>query len=567
MNKPLRNLTTIALMLAIGSLVFEHRATAAERKPALTIAFAGYGQLIKDLKALDQLSGHTKLAAQAEAAIELQTSGKGLAGLDKSRPWGVLVSLGDDNQPIVEGYLPATDVKKLLASVPALGEAPAANAKGDYEVPMGDKTMYIKPKGKWAVFSDNEETLGSAPAEPAPAIAELTSKYLLCVRGSVQNVPEASRDNAIKTVRGMLEFALAMQPAASEEQRAMMAANVKQIFKKLEMLSKQLDTLVIGLGLDESSKSLFLDFEVRAVDGTDLAKKFEGMKDLTTNFAGFVLPGAAMTMLSAAKTEDEDVAEAKATIANYKQNLDKLLEANEQLGDKRELAKKLLGDLLNVAEKTIELKKSDGAMAVVLGDNPALVFGAHIAEGKKLAETLKRLKEELAKDEPKVNDIVTLNAEEYEGVNFHLAKIPIPDPKAAEIFGETLQVTVGLSDSRLYFGAGKDPIAVIKKAMDASKESPDKSIDPADIVISAVPIAKFAAKVLGNDNPSEEAAKKGFAKAAKLLEKTDGKDHITITVKPIENGAGLRLNVESGVTKAILDSTIPGGGSDSSEGN
>ena len=48
-------------------------------------------------------------------------------------------------------------------------------------------------------------------------------------------------------------------------------------------------------------------------------------------------------------------------------------------------------------------------------------------------------------------------------------------------------------------------------------------------------------------------AKKNFAKAAALLAKSGGKDHITMTVKPIPNGATVRLNVESGIIKAILD--------------
>ncbi len=193
-------------------LVSAHRAAAADPKPALTIAFAGYDQLIDGLKALDQLSGHTKLAAKAEANIKSQTHGKGLAGLDKSRPWGVLVSLGENDQPVVQGYLPVTDLKKLLSSLPPPGgEAPAANANGVYEFPMGDRTVYVKQKDKWAVFSDNEETLDSAPADPTAALADLTKKYLLSVRGSVQNVPAASRENALKSLRGIVEFTLAMQ--------------------------------------------------------------------------------------------------------------------------------------------------------------------------------------------------------------------------------------------------------------------------------------------------------------------------------------------------------------------
>ena len=218
----------------------------------------------------------------------MQTNSKGLAGLDKSRPWGVLISVGEDSQPIVAG-LSSRHRREEAARFNSYagGEVPAANGKGVYEVPIGDKTVYVKQKGQWAVFSDHEETLESAPADPAPAIAELTTKYLLCVRGSVQNVPEASRENAIKSLRNILEFTLAMQPAASEEQRAMMTANFKQLFEKLEKLGKELDTLVIGVGLEPSNKSLFLDVDVRAVEGTDLAKKFEVMKDAKTDFAGF----------------------------------------------------------------------------------------------------------------------------------------------------------------------------------------------------------------------------------------------------------------------------------------
>ena len=99
-------------------------------------------------------------------------------------------------------------------------------------------------------------------------------------------------------------------------------------------------------------------------------------------------------------------------------------------------------------------------------------------------------------------EIIKLDAEKYEGVNFHVAKIPVPDPKAAEVFGETVQIVIGISPSSLYFGAGKDPIATIKKAIDASKASPGKAINPVDMVISATPIAKFFAKVIPADDPT-----------------------------------------------------------------
>jgi hypothetical protein len=564
-NKPLRNLTAMVVLLALGTLVSAQRAAAADPKPALTIAFASYDQVIGTLKALDELSGHTKLAATAEAALQMQTKGKGLAGLDKSRPWGVLVSLGENDLPVAQGYLPASDLKELMGTIPLPGGAPAANADGVYELPMGDKTIHVKQKGKWAVFADNEEALKSAVADPTSAIEELTKKYLVSVRGSVQSVPAASRENAIRSLRGILEFGLMMQQGGTEEQKAMMAANVKQLFAKLEKLSKELDTLVIGLGMDAQSKSLFLDFEASGVAGSDLCKKFETMKGAKTDFAGFAIPGAAMTMLSAGTTDDEDVAAAKQQLQSYKVNLDKLLDANEQLGDKRDLAKQLLGNVMDVLQKTIELKKNDAGMAVVLDDAPAMVLGLRIAEGGKLESTLKKLVEEISADQPQLKDIIKFDAEKYEGVNFHVAKIPIPDPKAAEILGSDgkVQVVIGINASTLYMGAGKDPVAVIKKVIDASKASPGKAIEPVDMVINGMAIAKFFAKVIPEENSNDAEAKKNFGKAADVLGKSGGKDHVTITLKPMANGATMRLNVESGVIKAIL-SLIPGSGGDGS---
>ena len=74
-----------------------------------------------------------------------------------------------------------------------------------------------------------------------------------------------------------------------------------------------------------------------------------------------------------------------------RRTVNKLLDSNDQLGDKRELAKQLLGDILDVVEKTVELKKSDAGMAVVLDDGPAAVVGVRIAEGVKLEGAIKKL--------------------------------------------------------------------------------------------------------------------------------------------------------------------------------
>ena len=106
----------------------------------------------------------------------------------------MLVAVGDSEEPIVQGYLPVSNLKELVGGIPIPGgDAPAPNAKGVYEIPSGGKTLYAKQKGQWAVLSDSEDSLNAAADDPTPQISDLAKKYLVAVRGNVQNVPLARR--------------------------------------------------------------------------------------------------------------------------------------------------------------------------------------------------------------------------------------------------------------------------------------------------------------------------------------------------------------------------------------
>ena len=557
MNKSLGKLSAM-LLLAVAGWLPAAKMSAADTKPALTIAFAGYDQLTADLKVIDKIDSRFGLAEKLEGFLQAATQGKKLAGLDKSRPWGVLVTVGESDEPVTQGYLPVSDLKQLIAGLPAPGGAPTPNDKGVYEIPSPTgQTLFAKQKGEWAILSDSEESINAAKDDPSSHISELAKKYLISVRGNVQNVPAARREQFLGAMKGLIQLALSAQPGNADQQ-AMQQASVKQMFDGVDKMSKELDTLVIGLGIDADSKSLFLDVETRAVDGTEMATKCAAMKDAKTNFAGFAVPGAAMTMVAAGTCSDDDVAQAKQMLDKLKTTATKQLEDNEDLSDKqKELGKQLLSDAFDVARQTVELKKSDAGLAVVLEDNPAMIAGWAIAAGEKLDTTFKKLAKEIISDKPELGSMVKINAETYEDVKFHVVTIPLPPADGVkEVFGDAIQVVVGISDSRLYIGAGKDPIAALKKAIAASKESPDKAITPMEMAISAGPIAKFIAKATPDTNPGDAQAKKVAGKIAEELAKMPGKDRLTMTVKPIENGAVMRLSVDPGVIKTIMQAAM-----------
>ncbi len=557
--KLLRISLAVALLLGLGMFVPAQRAAAEAPKPVLTVAFSGYDQLIANVKTIGEVSGRPGLAGMLEGLVAMGTQGKGLAGLDKARPWGVLVFLGENDQPTVQGYIPADDLKALMGVVPnpATGQPFAPDADGVYELPgNGGKTMYAAQKGKWGVVSDSKDGLKTAVADPTAMISDLAKKYLVGIRASIQNVPAATREKYLGMAKMVLDMASQQQPNESEEMFALRSNNMKQAFAKLTELSKELEELVIGLGVEAASNSIFLDFELKALDGTKAAAKMAKLKDAKSNLAGFVAQGAAMTMLSSGTSDDDDVAEAKKMLDKLRTTADKELDGNEDLSkEKKTLAKQLLGEALDVLTKTIESKVSDGGAVVVLDDKLAIAFGMKIVDGVKLEGVVKKLVKEVAADDANVGKMVKLDADKHEGINFHVVTVPVPDPEAAAIFGETVQIVIGLGENNIFLAAGKKPVDLLKQVIDDSKKTPDKAILPMEMVFSGLPIAQFVAKVVPDANAKEQAEK-----VAASLAKSPGKDKISLTAKSIPNGVSVRWNVEGGLIKAISEAAPGGGG-------
>jgi hypothetical protein len=547
----LGTIVTTLLLTALGISIAADCAAAEPPKPALTVAFAGYDQLTSNLKTIDQLDPHLGLVKKLEGYIGLVTKEKNLAGLDKSRPWGVLVTLGESDDPIIHGYVPVTDLKQLVASIPTPdGEALTPDANGVYEIDAEGRTIYAKQKGAWAIVCDNRDALDSAQADPTPQIADLAKKYLVAVRGDMRNVPADRRDNFFAALRNLVEFSLVAQ-GGSEEQQAMCRSLVKLGFDELETLKNGSDVVVAGLSMD---KSLHVDLEVNAIAGSDLAAKFAAMKDAKSDYAGFVLPGAAVTAVASGKIDDREAAQAKEIIDKFKVAVAAELDANDELAaDKRELAKQSLGEVLGVLQETIGLKKCDRGMALVLDDGPTIIAGATIAAGGKLDAAIRKLAKEIIADKPELDKRVKLDAETYDGLKFHVFTIPVSEPGAVEVFGQSVQLVVGLSESRFYIGAGKNPLELLKKAIAASKSNAGKPVLPLEMVVSAGSIAKFYAKAIPGNLPQLAQAKKLAEKLAEQLAKTPGQDRLRLTVKPIPGGAQVRLDVDPGAIRAIME--------------
>ncbi len=304
---------------------------------------------------------------------------------------------------------------------------------------------------------------------------------------------------------------------------------------------------MLGVTLDRQMNSSYLDLELTAQPGTNMAAELAATKPGKTDFAGLKIPGAAITLNVTSTLTDEDVARTKKSLDVIRASAQDGLKDQGLSQEQLDLAADMLNQLFDLVIKTIELKKTDYGMSVVLEPNAlTMAAGSIVADGTKLEDILKKLLAEAEKDEPDVAKMVKLNAETYKGVRFDTFSMPAPDPKLAALVGDTLDVVLGIGDKQVFIAAGRDAAKTLKEAIDKSQSEAGKEIPASQIVMSGLKIAKFVSAVADDDQ-----AKAVADKIAATLEQSGGKDHLTIVTGPIPNGARVRLELEEGILKAL----------------
>ncbi len=360
---------------------------------------------------------------------------------------------------------------------------------------------------------------------------------------------------------------LAINPGLEDDDEvAERLAVIEEPIKKALGAIDELDELLVGLKIDQTSNSAQLDYRLTAVAGSATAKKFAQVKAATTAMAGFLLPDAALTANWAVTLDDASVAAARKSLAAFGAATGKELDGSDELNkDQIQVAKQLLLDAIAVADKTLQGKKTDCGLALVLKPRATtLLFGSLIVDGDKLDNVFKRLVAEIGKDDPDTAKLVKLDADSQDGVHFHVATIPVTSPELTVVVGAKVEAVLGIGPDRLYVAVGQDALKQLKDAIAKSKAAAGKEIPPLRISLAAAPVAKFVAelqKTTGDNGDAE--AKAMVANIASTLEKTaGGKDHVTLTVTPVTNGLSARLEVEEGLLKlggGLMGPIGPGG--------
>ena len=184
-------LAVLAAAVLLASVPMASAQTAGGKaKPVAVISIASFDEWMGDIGFLGGLAGKADLATQADGMIKIFAND--LKGMDKSKPLGAVVSMGEGPQALV--FVPVTDLKDLLASIAGVTKQEAKDEGGGvFSMNAGPQKIFIKQKGDWAFVAQSVDQFADVPADPTTLLDGLKQGVR---RRSPRLHPKHSRSDA-----------------------------------------------------------------------------------------------------------------------------------------------------------------------------------------------------------------------------------------------------------------------------------------------------------------------------------------------------------------------------------
>jgi len=502
-------------------------------KPAVVVAMKGLNEMFDDLTAVAQWAG-----AADQVGFPLMLARGTTSKVDQNKPIGASLSfVNGDLKPLI--FMPVSDLQGLFTQVRDQVGSPKELEKGLYELQVGGQQMYVREGEGWAFMSNDKASLSKTPANPADMISDLTKKYDLAIQVNVQNIPNDLRQVAMTQIKAIMEQAAQNGADPLQEQ---MQANLQ---RQMTQLVDETDSITIGLAIDAKEQNISAEFAMTAKDGTDLAKTMALNNNLKSMFGGLVGQQAAMGLSVVSKMASEDIEQLMGSMKGMREQAMAMIDNAGELPDQatRDDMKSAVGMIMDSLEATLKGGTLDISTAINLDDDEfEMVAGGLLTDATKFESGVKKIVE-TAKTKFGF-DGAKLNVGSFQSVNFHTVSVPLngADENVQNIFGDNLEVTLGIGKDRMYVAIGEEGIKAIKKVIENAGSSKTETAIPMNMSLALAPILKFAA------NTSEDP---NVQRIADALAQTNGKDHVRITNRSVTRGSVFRLEIEQGVIKAI----------------
>ena len=527
------------LLLVLGLIGLPAVQAIAQVSPALVLSVGNPDRLLGDVSYLTRAAGLPEIGG-----LVTVMAGPYLEGLDTKKPAGLLVNF-QDAEPTGVAFIPVSNFESVRKKLEERNVKLEDMGGGLKKLTLR-RDVFVKEQGGWLFISDKASNLANVPQDPSQHLNGLELKYSLAAQINAKSIPPQLKELAVSRLQAEFERNLQRQVnGVPEKNRELVSQWRRRGFENLVALIKDVDQLTVGWGVDSQAGKTYLECNFSALEGTRLARQLASLQERKSAFAGFLLPGSAVTLHYSAAISPEEVESLTGMLKELRASA--LAQVDDDPGlpnpAARATVKESLGLLMDVLDTTLKKGQLDGGAAIVLSPGSVqFVAGGRVSDGTKVEEAARKLAD-VAKTRPQFPE-VKFDTENYKAVDLHTLSVPVPDREknARRLLGDRLDVVVGTGPESVYLAFGKECSGLLKKVIDLSAGGTGQTVLPASLNIALTPILELAASL--ENRPA-------VSMMADALKNSNGKDRVLVTARGVERGVIYRLEIEEGVLRLI----------------
>lgn len=531
-------LAGLMVALMFGSAHWSERVQAqseVESGPSVVVGLGSLDEQFSDTKHLMNAAGFGDMAMFVDAMTAGYTE-----GIDKTQPICLALYVRSaDEQPNVVGFIPVTDIESLLDSLADIPSIRIEENDDELRILMDDGTTFeVKQNEGFVVFSDDSDLLANAAATPDSLLEEHGAKYNFFVKIFGQQIPAEMREQAIDAIREGMEENM-------QDDSGSMDAWADAQMESLRSLIMETDEMVFGLDIDPDNGAIEIDVSMVGLPNSKMAKQAAAGAEATTKFAGFQADDATMFMGICSTIIEEDIPVVKQSLESARDTMVKELNDGGMSDEERAFVEDIITRMFDVFSETIDEGVMDmAAVGFMDADQFKIAGGARNANPQKFEGAIKDLAQELKDRAASEGVEVTTNFDSGNigDITLHTLAIQIPDDEVEmqEVFGDSLELVVGIGEDTCYMAIGQESEDLLRKSITGS-ESASSQLAASHGMIAIAPILEFVHRF------QQDEALLDVAESMKNA----GNDKIRVTGSYIPNGQIAHIEIQDGLLSAI----------------
>src|SRR5262245_7989277 len=386
----LRRCQQTAVLLAMALVLLRPtRATAQE--PVAVITIKNVDSLISDIKYILAAGGSPELGDLVDNMIDQMPQGKGLPGIDRTKPLGAYMTLNAANTTDFVIFVPVTDNRMFREDfLSSIFTKQQQVAGGMFSVQGDDGQQFFGKFANGHCFMSPLPAALNKLVDPA-RIAQ--PKFTFNLEADLSRMPDEVKDGLVEQAEDAVRNAEEDPTKPATEIEARLRDRGQKMFAQLaRMLIKETDRFTLGIDVDQKKKLVALDIGLVAKPRSPLAQSLAAYSKTTSSFAGLVGPDAAASFILAAPLSDEFRDYLHDTIQSGIEQARTDIDNSERLKTpgQKAAAKDLMERLMKVIRATGEMGMVDGVLAVYATENDMaqIVAAGKVASGDEVSKTL-----------------------------------------------------------------------------------------------------------------------------------------------------------------------------------